>query len=366
MKKILIVIPSWHGGGAEFVARNWAKWLAGRGIEVLVVLTGKGFPASQILPAGMSITDLTSEHGLYKKTRALSKIIKSYNPSVALSLQSYPNIVLLLASRMMSRKSRPKVVVSERNIVSIGMSSASIGHRAKVTLARLIYRRADHVVAISHAVAAELVSWFGVPDSKCSVIPNPAISKVLKTSHTDHRVGGNEIRLVLPSRIVEQKRPILLLEVASELTRRGYQCSTVIFGDGPMAKQVKDRANELAVILELPGWKESWFENCGPNDIVLLPSIKEGLANVLIEAAAVGIPSVAGSRALGVSDAIIPGITGELALLDTVAEYADAVERANGIQILGCDSWLDRFSAESSGESLRRLLVHVQAAGRSS
>ena len=45
-----------------------------------------------------------------------------------------------------------------------------------------------------------------------------------------------------------------------------------------------------------------------------------------------GCPAVAVSTALGVADAIIPGITGELALDDDPESIADAVERAASLR----------------------------------
>jgi glycosyltransferase involved in cell wall biosynthesis len=44
-------------------------------------------------------------------------------------------------------------------------------------------------------------------------------------------------------------------------------------------------------------------------DILCLPSYREGFGNVLIEAAAVGLPSVA-SRIYGITDAVVDGETG--------------------------------------------------------
>jgi glycosyltransferase involved in cell wall biosynthesis len=87
----------------------------------------------------------------------------------------------------------------------------------------------------------------------------------------------------------------------------------------------------------------------------------EGLGNVLIEAAATGIPSVASSRALGVADAIVPGITGELALTDDPQAYADAVLRAAPLQLnspVDLGAWLERFSpARSTGILLDALIA---------
>lgn len=89
----------------------------------------------------------------------------------------------------------------------------------------------------------------------------------------------------------------------------------------------------------------------------------EGLGNVLIEAAAVQIPCVACSRALGVADAILPGVTGELTMTDHPDDYADAVLRAWSRRTSNdrLDGWLDHFSSE---RSTIRLLTALRIASR--
>ena len=70
-----------------------------------------------------------------------------------------------------------------------------------------------------------------------------------------------------------------------------------------------------------------------------------------------GIPSVAASEALGVADAIVPGITGELARSGSPADFADAVERAMCLDLSGIDRWLRRFSMQESGLILEHVLL---------
>jgi glycosyltransferase involved in cell wall biosynthesis len=88
----------------------------------------------------------------------------------------------------------------------------------------------------------------------------------------------------------------------------------------------------------------------------------EGFGNVLIEAAAAGIPSVARSSALGVADAVIPGVTGELVASGTPEQLADGVLRA--ITARPADpvaAWLRRFTTQSSSDTLLELIGRVTA-----
>jgi glycosyltransferase involved in cell wall biosynthesis len=93
--------------------------------------------------------------------------------------------------------------------------------------------------------------------------------------------------------------------------------------------------------------------------VVLLPSPCEGFGNVLVEAAAAGVPSVAISSALGVADAVVPGLTGELALSDDPGDVADAVEKAATLSV-DAGAWLERFSVDNSVELLLAAFEHTR------
>ena len=359
LTRIMFVVPSLHGGGAEFVARTWMGWLVSRGYEVSAVLTGAQVDRSH-LPAGVSATSIAARRGHVAKSAALRHAIVARRPDAVVALQAYPNLVLLSAAQLIPSARRPKILISERNLVSLGLPGSDLVHRAKIEVARQLYRTADHVIAISHPVAGELVAGFHVSGDRITVVPNPASAKVVAEAGSARRRGSDRgIQIVLACRLVRQKRPLLAVEAAAELGRRGVDVELVSFGGGPMLETVQAAATAAGVRFVHHGWVENWFEHFGDNAVALLPSTREGFGNVLVEAAAAGYPSVAISGALGVADAIVPGITGELALTAEPADVADALLRASELTLTEIESWLRRFSVESSGTDLERVLRNV-------
>lgn len=361
--KILVVVPTAHGGGAEFVAMTWARNLVERGHRLGVFTTARSTRPEGV-PDGVDWFGPNSGAGHIGIQRALRRVQRSERPDVVLALQQYPNLHAVVG-RMGFR--RAPVVISERNLVSIGKSRQGFNHRAKVALAQTLYRRADRTVAISHAVAADLISSFGVDPSRCTVVPNPALAKVeavraagIEMTDAVLDAGApDETVMVLACRLVQQKRPMLAVDAAAELVRRGRPVRLILFGGGALHDDVVAHAESAGVVVDDRGWAENWFAEIPKGAVHVLPSDQEGLANTLIEAAGAGIRSVAYSRALGVSDALLPGLTGVLVREDGPEVLADAIESQRGLDVHGVGAWLDQFSAGRSSTELERLLLDV-------
>ncbi len=355
--RVLFVVPDVHGGGAEFVAVQWAQWLVGQGHEAKFFLTHSSRKVSR-LPDGVDSVQSGVE-GFGRKLGELRTVCKGFDPDVVVSLMPYWNLLNILANRVLSR-SRARVVVSGRNIETGLPNSHSIDSRAKRGLTRRLLRHADAYIAISHPVAAEARALYGIPLEKVWVVPNPATGKmdgVRGVARTDRATRRDHwIDLAVPARHVPQKRPVIALEVARQLADRGELVRVHFFGDGPLRSSLAATADELGVETVFHGWVEEWFSACPPGTVVLLPSVTEGFGNVLVEAAAAGMVSVVSSRCIGSADACIPGVTAVLAAGDAVTDYTEAVLEAREIEVAGIEGWLDRFSRDTSGRVLLKAL----------
>jgi len=348
--RVLVLTQGDRGGGAEFVARTWAACLAQRGHEVSFAVTSP--------PTGAPVDGVVylreSSAGTWKAVQRLRAHQKAWQPDVVLSLLTFPNLVALITALVSGR--RTPVVISERNVPSVLLKQQGLSQRVQLRLARLLYRFASSVVAISHPVAADLVAAFSVDPAKCTVVPNPATAKLGADRPARHKGSGESLTLVLPCRLVPQKDPLLLSAVAEVLARRGRQVSITVFGAGPLEEQLVREAERAGVPTDLAGWQEEWFRHCPPGSVVCLPSHVEGFGNVLVEAAAMNVPVVTMSSALGVADAVVPGVTGYLSATRDAEEFADLVEAADRLPAWDVDGWLDRFSPEASTTTLERVL----------
>lgn len=346
---VLVCVTTLHGGGAEAVGVAWLGWLADQGHRVVAVLLSDGTP-HESLADRVELIDLAGlRHSA--KVRALRRLVVARRATAVVALQTYPNL-LAIAARLTGGRG-PVTVISEHNLISLGLPGAGPSHRLKIRLAKWSYGFADHVMACSHPVAAEMVSAFGVAGHRCTVVPNPALPASgldIATRVPDEE--GEVIDVVIAGRLAPQKRPRLAVDVVAHLIDCGMRARLVVFGDGPLKRELLEYAARNAVPVVDHGWVQDWSARLTPGSVLLLASSREGFGNVLIEAAARGIPSVAVSGALGVADAVVPGISGELALDGSVESLAAAVERAARLPVSGLKPWLGRFTPDSSGRAL--------------
>lgn len=372
--RIAFVIPKLHGGGAEFVAGQWALALGAEGHEVDIVTTHeKERTEAQRADAPFRHVRLGGGLSFFHRVRALRSLMLDRRYDVVMGLMPHWNVLALLAAASL-RGRRPRVVISGRNVESSLKRSLGTGYRVELLIARRIYRRADAYVAISHPVAAEAITAYGLEPSRVFVIPNPASAKTdLEQARRARESRATvereaELHVVVPGRLVEQKRPLLALETARALIEDESGSGAVVvhyFGSGPYQPQIEAAAARLDVSVVFHGWVESWFEEAPAGSVMLLPSHSEGFGNVFVESAAYGIPTVATSRALGIADAIAPGLTGEIAVEDDAFAFARAVRAASRLRVpVDLDDWLRHFSRDHSATELLRVFDRITDVAR--
>lgn len=102
-------------------------------------------------------------------------------------------------------------------------------------------------------------------------------------------------RILWPGRLVEQKDPLLTMEVLARARERGADFVLDVVGDGHLKAPAKERA-ELLGVADVINWHEPsqemarWYRSA---DLVLMTSVYEGIPLVVYEALAMGVPVVA-------------------------------------------------------------------------
>ena len=197
-----------------------------------------------------------------------------------------------------------------------------------VRLKRWVLGRAAHVTTVNGEMRERLTGW-GVPESRTSVVPmgvetGPAAAARARTT----RLPG---RVVAVGRLVEKKGFAVLLDALRRLDDVAWEL--VVVGDGPLRRQLEQRATGLSVTFVGQRGKAEVLDALASAEVVAMPSVaaangdQEGLPVTLLEAAAVGAAVVA-SDLPGIRDVVRDDESGLLVAPGDVDALAAALRRA--------------------------------------
>ena len=127
-------------------------------------------------------------------------------------------------------------------------------------------------------------------------------------------------------RLTPQKGPAYFIEAARLVAARVPQVRFIFVGDGPLRAALERQiaAAGLTGRVVLSGARDESADLVGLLDVVVLPSLWEGLPYVLLDALAAG-KAVVATRVGGIPDIMVDGVNGLLAPSRDAAALADAV-----------------------------------------
>jgi len=170
-----------------------------------------------------------------------------------------------------------------------------------------IWRNASRVIAVSEFTRQLALQNYDIP---IQVIPNGVQLECLEP---DQIVVNQPPHLVFAGRFMEQKDPLMVIKTLAACADLDWHCT--MLGDGPLLPQVQQAV--LAAGLEsrftLPGWvtSEQVREIFLQSDILIMPSLSEGLPVVGVQALSSGL-AFAVSNIGGFIDLVQEGLNGFL------------------------------------------------------
>ncbi len=161
-----------------------------------------------------------------------------------------------------------------------------------------VLRTFDRVVAVSDPIRAFLAQA-GVPQRKVSVILNGIdLGDFPENAEATLRRDlslGNARTVGMVGRLHPEKGPQQLLAAAQKVLNQLPDVIFVIVGDGPQRRELDDLVRTLGIdkSVRFPGFRTDMAGVYRSLDVVVLPSLNEGLPMTLIEAMAMKRPVVA-------------------------------------------------------------------------
>ncbi|MBI2951481.1 glycosyltransferase family 4 protein, partial [bacterium] len=193
----------------------------------------------------------------------------------------------------------------------------------------------DRIVSLTQReVAQYLAEGIGWPGQHTAILNGIDVDAFVRgrgdraEARREMGVAPDAFLVASVGRLVPVKGHVHLIDALPEVLRRRPDAAVLIVGDGPMRRDLEDRARSLSVAdrVRLPGHREDVARVLGAADLFALPSLNEGLGLALVEAMAMGLATVA-SRVGGVPEVVLDGETGLLTPPGDAGALAGAILR---------------------------------------
>ncbi|HEX2852215.1 MAG TPA: glycosyltransferase family 4 protein [Opitutaceae bacterium] len=324
------------GAGAATASQQIARALVSQGHSATVLTTRFGSLVGTSDEEGVRVIRLNSRRArresasitemisyVIQASRVVRKIIRDERIDGIIAFFSIPGGPV---ARWAHRGTRVPYLVSLRG-GDVPGAEPGLGliHRALAPVRRGILRGARAVVA--NSVGLKTLS------EKTDAVPVHVVTNGVDTAFfapsSEPRVATEPFRLLFVGRFQPQKNLLWLLDRVAEVKGQVDRPLTLdLVGDGPQrpALLAKTKALGLDEIVRFHPWQDraalrAYYRAV---DLVINPSLYEGMPNVVLEAMACGRPVLA-SRVPGNESVVVDGVTGSLFSLEDAAGFREAV-----------------------------------------
>ena len=229
---------------------------------------------------------------------------------------------------------------------------------------------ADHVVCVAEALRREALA-LGVPPEKVTTLRNGVDGR----RFTPGERGATRARLGLPAdrplllcvgHLVRRKGQHLLLPALAAAFPAGSRPRLVLVGDGADAGALRAQAARLGLADDVlfagavhPDALPDWYRAA---DALVLPSLREGWPNVVLEALACGTPVLATS--VWGTPEILAGCRAGLLVEPSEAGLRAGLARLPELDASAARPWAEAHAWDATLDGLRALYERLAAARR--
>lgn len=337
MLKVLQLIPTLDRSGAEKQMVLLARGLPRDRFRVEVAaLTRLGPLAAELAAAGVPVTLIGKRHKV--DPLAMARLVRFFKAGRFDVVQTWIYAADTYG-RVAARRAGVPVVVTAEMAVDVWKG------RSERAVDRFLARWTDRVVGNSAAVVA-FYRELGIPPAKLAMIPSgigddepPAVDP-----------AAIRLGLGLPAaaplalfvgRLADQKGVEYLIAALDLLQHVRPDLRTLIVGDGPLRARLEATAGSFRLTgegrVKFLGHRDDVPRLLAAADVLVLPSLYEGLPNVVLEAMRFRKPVVA-TAAPGTTEVVEAGVTGLLvplrdpvALARAIRDVIDDPERARAM-----------------------------------
>ena len=332
--RVVFSIGAMHGGGSERQLVLALRHLDREKFEPFLYLVYRSGPLLDLVPADVPITSFeerVSSSRIYlpglmhsRRVKDFAAFLKEIKADV-----SYDRTFLmtLISAAGAQRVGIPNVstIVTDPEIGFAPVAGRFQWFKRRI-LHRL-YNNSSRVLAVSDGARESAKRFYGIRDEKIQTQRNGVdVELILEQSampiHNEwwtrpaQQGSSRLVRIVSAGRLNHEKGFHLLISAVDEIRRRcpDLELRVALLGEGPHREKLEQQVRDLKLsdIVQLPGFRENaaaWYRSA---DLFVLPSLMEGMPNVLLEAMACGTPVISSNCHSGPAEILDNGRLGEL------------------------------------------------------
>jgi glycosyltransferase involved in cell wall biosynthesis len=305
----------------------------------------------------------------FKALISLVRLIFEENPDIVHTHSSKGGILGRLAAKMAGVS---HVVHTPHGHVFYG-HFGPIASKTFLWVEKIFSRFTDRMVALTDGEKDDYINLSVCPSEKLLKIHSGVdVKKFMQANgnRVEKRrslgLDQNEAVIGFVGWLLPIKGPDYLLKAMDDVWRGHPEASLVLVGKGDLDVDLRAEAQRKTTNgkVKFLGWREDIDEIMPLLDMLVLPSLNEGMGRVLVEAMAAGKPVVA-SRVGGIPDLVRHGETGylvppadEKALADGIKKLLDDPAKAKQMGLRGQEH-CRKFSLEAMIEKLDNLYSNL-------
>lgn len=324
--KVLHVIGSLSGGGAEHQLK-----LLLNGLDIKSFRVGVAFfndDTTWLNREGICCYHIKRRNkvDVVSVCREIESVFDEFSPDL---VQLWFPEVITIPAAVVARRKGCRVVSTQRHRLGGAVSFPNKIRDLLGVLGHLL----SHKIVTNYDIATEPF-WFRAlfRERAGCVIRNAVIKpRTQRALFYDNKPA--EFRVLYVGRLVKQKRVEVLLDAVAKILESNNEVSVKIYGKGTLKYESILRKKCAALGIEksvtFEGYLKNWIESIDEFDVLVLPSVTEGMPNVVVEAMSAGLPVVA-SDIFEIRSFVRHGIDAELFTPNDSGALVDALLKLHG------------------------------------